>query len=198
MSVRRLDPVPREQVAELEELFAVVEAGMGFLPNNLLIMARRPELVRAFAGMMGQINFNNDISDELRLMVAYMSSYSAGCQYCQAHTFSDLTRAVGDRAPKLEEIWSYETSELFSEAERAALRVAQGAAQVPNAVTDEDFVALKTHYSDDQVVDIMAVIAAFGFLNRWADTFGTPLEDEPRTLGQERLAKSGWTGAKHA
>jgi len=46
---------------------------------------------------------------------------------------------------------------LFSAAERAALRVAQGAAQAPNVVTDEDFTALKQYYTDTQVVDIVAV-----------------------------------------
>src|SRR5262249_57940240 len=80
---------------------------------------------------------------------------------------------------KEEALWEYETSPLFSAAERAALRVAQGAAQVPNAVTDVDFSELKRYYSDAQIVDIVAVIALFGFLNRFNDTMATELESSP-------------------
>jgi alkylhydroperoxidase family enzyme len=77
---------------------------------------------------------------------------------------------------------------LFSDSERAALRVAQGAAQVPNAVTDADFAELKGHYTDAQIVDI-AVISLFGFLNRFDDTMATELEASPLETGGRFLAK---------
>ena len=95
-------------------------------------------------------------------------------------------------------MWSYETSPLCSEAERAALRVAQGAAQVPNAVTDADFAELKKHYTGAQIVDIVAVISLFGFLNRFNDTMATELEASPIEAGKRFLAQQGWSVGKHA
>ena len=59
------------------------------------------------------------------------------------------------------------------------------------------FEALRKHYSESQIVELTAVIATFGFLNRWNDTMATELEDEPRTFGAEHLAAHGWEPGKH-
>ena len=74
----------------------------------------------------------------------------------------------------------------------------QGAAQVPNAVTDADFAELKKHYTDAQIVDIVAVISLFGFLNRFNDTIATELEASPIEAGKRFLAKKSWSVGKHA
>ena len=91
-------------------------------------------------------------------------------------------------AEKIEAVWEYETSPLFSEAERAVLRVAQGAAQTPNAVTDEDFGELRKYWDDGQVVEIVATIAVFGFFNRWNDTMATELESSPLRFAEDHLS----------
>jgi alkylhydroperoxidase family enzyme len=80
----------------------------------------------------------------------------------------------------------------------AALRLATRAAAVPNAVTDDDFAELRRHFDDAQVVEIVGVIALFGFLNRWNDTLATTLEDAPRAFAEATLAAQGWTAGKHA
>jgi len=71
-------------------------------------------------------------------------------------------------------------------------------AGTPNAVTDEDFTELKRYYTDAQIVDIVAVIALFGFLNRFNDTMATELESSPVEAGQRFLAQKGWSVGKHA
>jgi alkylhydroperoxidase family enzyme len=123
-----------------------------------------------------------------------VASRAAGCGYCMAHTAHTATR-VGIPPEKEEALWEYETSPLFSAAKRAALRVAQGAAQVPNAVSDDDFAELKRYYTEAQIVDIVAVIA---LLNRFNDTMATELESSPIAAGQRFLAARGWTVGKHA
>ncbi len=171
---------------------------MGFLPNSQLIMARRPEILRAFAQLGAAINGpSSTIDPQLRNLVSQMASRAAGCGYCMAHTAHTAER-VGIAADKENALWEYETSPLFSAAERAALKVAQCAAQVPNAVSDADFAELKKHYTEAQIVDIVAVIALFGFLNRFNDTMATELEASPIEAGKRYLADRGWTVAKHA
>jgi hypothetical protein len=56
---------------------------------------------------------------------------------------------------------------------------------------------LRKHWSDEQVVEIVGVVAMFGFLNRWNDTFATPLEDEPLEFGEKHLTAHGWDAGKH-
>jgi alkylhydroperoxidase family enzyme len=79
----------------------------------------------------------------------------------------------------------------------AALDVAVAAGCVPNAVTDELFAELHKHWTEEQIVEIVAVISYFGFLNRWNDTLATPLEEEPLHFGEEYLASHGWSAGKH-
>jgi hypothetical protein len=68
---------------------------------------------------------------------------------------------------------------------------------VPNAVTDAMFTELRKHWTEEQIVEIVGVISLFGFLNRWNDTMGTPLEDEPIEVGNKYLARGGWKVGKH-
>lgn len=98
---------------------------------------------------------------------------------------------------KLNAVWEYRTSALYSDAERIALDVAFAAGGVPNEVTDEMFANLHEHWTDGQIVEIVATIALFGFLNRWNDTFATPLEEEALAIGQKYLAPQGWDAGKH-
>lgn len=194
----RLDPLPRNAAGDLETVLSASETRMGFLPNSQLIMARRPEILRGFAQLAAAVNGpSSTISPQLRNLVSQMASRAAGCGYCMAHTAHTAER-VGIPAEKEEALWEYDRSPLFTDAERAALRVAQGAAQAPNAVTDADFAELKRHYTDEQIVDIVAVIALFGFLNRFNDTMATELESSPLAVGKHFLATRGWTPGKHA
>ncbi len=126
-----------------------------------------------------------------------VASQAAGCLYCQAHTSSNASRA-GLSAEKIAAVWEFETSPLFEKSERAALRFALGAGSVPNGVTDEIIDDLKQYYSEVQIVELMAVVAMFGYLNRWNDSMATGLEDEPLSFAENNLADTSWQAGKHA
>lgn len=106
-----------------------------------------------------------------------------------------LQHGVADA--KLAAIWDFRTSPLFSDAERAALELAIAASAQPNAVTDEHFTEMKKHWNEAQIVEIVAVVSFFGFMNRYNDTMATPLEDEPIEVAEKHLAKQGWELGKH-
>jgi uncharacterized peroxidase-related enzyme len=192
----RVRPVSRDEVPELEDAFAPVEQRMGFLPNSMLTMAHRPAILRAVAGLT-QAARTGTVSPELKELVALVASTAAGCRYCQAHTASNATRK-GAHAEKIAQVWSYETSDLFSDAERAALRLAHHAALVPNASTDDDFDELRRHFDDGEIVELVTMIALFGFLNRWNDTLATDLETKPFELASAVIGPAGWEPGKHA
>ncbi len=191
-----VEPVAREDIPDLEPLLQMVEAVMGFVPNSMLTMARWPELLNSFAGLAAVISGPGSVDGGLKHLVSLMASRAAGCRYCQAHTSAG---ALGAGVPesKLVELWEFETSGLFSEAERAALRLARDAAQVPNLSGPEHFEELGRHFNSRQVVELVAQISLFGFLNRWNDTMATRLETEPGEVAQRFLAPSGWEPGKH-
>jgi alkylhydroperoxidase family enzyme len=129
-------------------------------------------------------------------LIAHVSSRTAGCQYCMAHTAGGALH-FGIEDEKVAAVWDYQTSPLYSAAERVALDLTVAASCVPNAVTDDMFVEMRKHWSEDQIVEIVGCISVFGFLNRWNDTLATPLEREPIVIGEKFLAKNGWSVGKH-
>lgn len=126
-------------------------------------------------------------------LISQVCSRAAGCQYCMAHTASQRVESQKQAA-----LWDYRTSPLFSDKERVTLDFALAAGSVPNDVTDELFGQMRQHWTDAQIVDITALIAMFGFLNRWNDTMATPLEEEPIATASMFLAPHGWSVGKHA
>jgi uncharacterized peroxidase-related enzyme len=189
-------PKTREMLADMEPTFQAVEAAMGFLPNSMLTMAHWPELLQSFGGFAGGIIGGGELERSLKQLVAFVVSNAAGCRYCQAHT-SHGAEVSGVSSEKIQAAFEFETSALFTDAEKAALRVALHAGMVPNAVEPEHMDALREHFSDKQCVEVVAVISLFGFLNRWNDTMATTLEETPRAFASETIAGAGWEVGKH-
>ena len=82
----RISLALREPVGDQEAMLNAIEQTMGYLPNNLLIMAHWPELLRAFSGLGGTILHTGVIEAELKQLMAMVASTAHGCEYCQAHT----------------------------------------------------------------------------------------------------------------
>ena len=157
-------------------------------------MAHWPELLTAFGGIGATILQSGELDRGLKQLVAMVASAAHGCHYCQAHT-SHSAHKLGVSQEKVEATFEFESSSLFSDAERAALKLAWHAALQPNASSHSDFASLKEHYSDREIVEIVSVIALFGFLNRWSDTMGSELDPLPQAfaesinLGARRLGR---------
>lgn len=193
----RVAPLARRELEEFEPFFQIVEQVMGFVPNSMLTMGRRPEILRGFTALTAPVLGPGKIPADLKQLIAFVSSNASGCRYCQAHTSSSARRA-GAAQEKIDAAFEYATSPLFSDAERAALSLAHDASLVPNATTDAHFEALGRHYGEEEIVEIMAVISLFGWLNRWNDTMATALEDEPTAFAEQNLADRGWKIGAHS
>jgi alkylhydroperoxidase family enzyme len=114
-----------------------------------------------------------------------------------AHNAGGSLRS-GIEEKKLEAVWEFRTSPLFTDAERVALEFAIAAASQPNDVTDALFDRMKQHWTEGGIVEITALVSYFGFMNRFNDTMATPLEDEPIEVAEKHIAAHGWSIGKHA
>ena len=192
----RLKPLPQDP--ELADIFSVFRCVGSIIPNAVLIMQRKPKILRAYVQLSKAISdpVTSEVDAGFKRLIAHVVSRAAGCRYCMTHTVG-LAHCAGIDDAKLEAVWEYRTSPLYTEAERIALDVALAAGGVPNEVTDEMFAKLREHWSDGQIVEIVAMISLFGFLNRWNDTLATPLEGEALALGEKYLAPHGWEAGRH-
>lgn len=187
----RVTPLTPDDVnITLREALAIQKELLGLVPESLLTMAYRPRMASLFADLASEVLLPASVDRGLKQLVGYISSSAAGCRYCQAHT-AQSADMVGVPLEKLEAAFMFETSPLFSDAERAALRVAFNGSVVPNQATDSDFDELKRHFSNEQIVELVGVIALFGWLNRWNDTMNTTLEGSPASFYAQHNLKVG-------
>ncbi len=192
-----ITPLPPDHDTEVAEMATSFNETLGFCPNSVLTMQRRPAIAKAFIGLNKAVMENHGrVTSELKRLIGYVASLTAGCQYCQAHTIRAAER-YGASEAQLVHIWEYQSHAAFSDAERAALDFAVAASAVPNAVDAAISARLHQHWDEGEIVEILGVIALFGYLNRWNDSMGTSLESPAQESGSDYLGGHGWTGGKH-
>ena len=192
-----IPPLPPDHDPETRELAAFFDETLGFCPNSVLTMQRRPVIARAFIQLnMAVMASAGRVTSALKRLVGYVSSQTAGCRYCQAHTIRAAER-YGAESEQLTHIWEYRTHPAFDAAERAALDLAVAASSVPNAVTPELQARVREHWDEGEIVELMGVIALFGYLNRWNDSMATTLEEGAEASGRQWLLPDGWERGKH-
>ena len=193
--VRPLSPESNPDVSKLAEFF---NETLGFCPNSVLTMQIRPEIARSFINLnMAVMTNHGRVTSAFKRIIAWVSSNAAGCNYCQAHAIRAAER-YGAEQEQLDNIWEYNTHESFNEAERAALDFSLAASQLPNAVDEELQQRLHRYWDDGEIVEILAVVSLFGYLNRWNDSMATSIENGATESAEKYLAKSGWNKGKHA
>jgi len=192
-----VQPLGRSTNPEMEEMAQFYEETLGFTPNSLFTMSRRPHISAAFLELNRAVMENQGrVTSGLKRLIAYMSSLCTGCRYCQAHAIRAAERYDTDQE-KMDNIWEYKTHPVFSNGERAALDLAIAGSSIPNAVDDEIAEKMRQHWDEGEIVEIMGVIALFGYLNRWNDSMGTKLEEPAAESGSRLLVKEGWDRGKH-
>jgi uncharacterized peroxidase-related enzyme len=192
-----ISPLPPDHDQDVAELATFFNETLGFCPNSVLTMQRRPAIAKAFIGLNKAVMANEGrVSSSLKRLIGYLSSLSAGCRYCQAHTIRAAERYGADTV-QLDNIWEYKSHPAFNAAERAALDFAVAASVLPNNVDEQISAELRKHWDEGEIVEILGVVALFGYLNRWNDSMGTTLEEPAAESGQRWLGKHGWERGKH-
>ena len=193
-----VQPINRDSNPELQEMIDFYEETLGFTPNSLFTMMHRPRISIAFLEMNQSVMENKGrVTSALKRLIAYLSSMTTGCRYCEAHAIRAAER-YGAKQDKMANIWEYKTHAVFSDAERAAFDLTIAASRVPNEVDDEISENMRKYWDEGEIVEIMGVIALFGYLNRWNDSMGTMLEKPAVESGEKYLSDKGnWEFNRH-
>jgi uncharacterized peroxidase-related enzyme len=193
--VTPLSPEHSEEVSELAKFF---NETLGFCPNSVLTMQRRPGIAKAFIKLNKAVMQNDgEVTSEQKRLIGYLTSAVTGCRYCQAHTILAAKR-YGGSDERLNNIWNFRDSDLYTDAEKAAFEFSLAASSVPNAVDDQISEELHKYWSDDDIVEILGVVALFGYLNRWNDSMATTMEPGAVDAGETYLThQEDWTRGKH-
>jgi len=186
----RIPPRLIDEIPQFKDMLLKGAETMGFLSDDGLIMAHCPDMLAGAGHFINSVLSNGTIDGGLKRMIGYIVSQSSGCQYCSAHTsYTSLKHGIPES--KMKAIWEYQSSDLFSDKEKAALQLAHHAGSHPNAATDEDFDLLKKHFNTAEMVEIVFTISLYGFLNKFNDTIKTTIESEPQSAFQKLMKQHG-------
>ena len=97
-------PLPPDHDPETKQLAEFFNETLGFCPNSVLTMQRRPAIARAFIQLNMAVMANEGrVTSALKRLVGYVASHAAGCRYCQAHTIRAAER-YGAEAEQMEHV----------------------------------------------------------------------------------------------
>ena len=77
----RLDPLPPEHTPALKPQFDSFFKSLGFVPNSVLTMQRKPRLVQAFVAMQSAIwDPDSNVDRGFKRLIAFVASRATGCR----------------------------------------------------------------------------------------------------------------------
>ena len=104
MKRRLVNPLPKDANQEAADLAEFYHETLGFTPNSLFTMMHRPRIALAFQEMNKAVMENKGrVTSALKRLIAYLSSMTAGCRYCEAHAIRAAER-YGSEQDKMNHI----------------------------------------------------------------------------------------------
>ena len=170
----------------------------GVISSTVKTISYHPKIADAFTKLnITVMACKGAVAPEFKRLIRYISGISSGYLYCGAYIILGA-ECFGSSKKRLDKTWKCSNSSAFSNEEKTSLDLAFTAASVPNKVTKKLVSQFKRYWNDSDIVEIMGFIVLFGFLNRWNDSIGSPLEDLPIEKGEKYLNKTtNWTPGKH-
>lgn len=142
--------------------------GSGIEPME--IWAYQPKMLSAMGKFNQGIRKGRSVDDRLKGLVELKGAQMIGCEFC-VDLGSQICRNSGLSDDELLALPNYRSSTLFSDRERVALDYTVAVMRTPVAVTDELFAQMREHFSEEQMVEITALLALTN-LDRFNAAFG--------------------------
>jgi len=179
--VARIQGVPREQAGAVVRLvYRLMRNGMKKLTGRepahgsgiepIEIWAHQPKMMTGMGRFQQAVRKGNTVDDRLKNLVELKGAQMIGCEFC-VDLGSRICQKSGFSDDELLALPRYRDSDLFSEREKLALDYAVAVMRTPVEVTDELFAHMKEQFSDEQLVEITALLTVVN-LDRFNAAFG--------------------------
>ena len=166
----RLTPVehPANPLMRLAYRLSTRRYGKVLMPLKVMY-ARKPRLLM-IAGQMARTMEGLSLDPSLRMLVQVYASRLNGCTFCQDLILAEALRHKLGRE-RFDALAEYRTSPLFSDRERAALALVDDATGA-RRVSDATWAALRAHFSETEIVELVWANAAENYFNLQATALG--------------------------
>ena len=116
----------------------------------------------------GKLVSDSTLPATVQELVKIRASQINGCGFCTDMHTKDAAHA-GETAQRLHLVAAWREATVFTEAERAALAVAEQGTRIADAaggVTDEAWADAAKHFDEDQLVALISLLAVINAYNR--------------------------------
>jgi AhpD family alkylhydroperoxidase len=144
------------------------QTGSGMEP--IAIWAYQPKMMMAMGKFNQAVRKGKSVDERLKNLIELKGAQMIGCEYC-VDLGSQICRNSGLSDDELLALPRYPESDLFTDREKLALDYTVAVMRTPVEVTDELFARLKEHFSDEQLVEITALLTLVN-LDRFNAAFG--------------------------
>jgi alkylhydroperoxidase family enzyme len=134
------------------------------------VWAHQPKAMSGMGKFQQAVRKAHTVEERLKYLVELKGAQMIGCEYC-VDLGSQICRNSGFSDEELLALPHYRQSELFTEHEKLALDYTVAVVRTPVEVTDELFARMKEHFSDEQLVEITALLTVVN-LDRFNAAFG--------------------------
>jgi AhpD family alkylhydroperoxidase len=144
------------------------QTGSGIEPME--IWAYQPKMMTAMGKFNQAVRKGKSVDERLRNLIELKGAQMIGCEFC-VDLGSQICRNSGFSDEELLALPHYRQSNLFSDRDKLALDYTVGTMRTPVEVSDELFDRMKEHFSDEQLVEITALLTLVN-LDRFNAAFG--------------------------
>jgi len=161
---------PEQASPEVKEIY---EQKLKGKPGNVQkALAHRPDMLKNFLGFYASVG--RSLDRKLYELIYIRTSMINQCHYCLQHHLASSKR-VGLTSDDWKPLQAKDLSP-FGDKEQTALMYAEKLTRDPHSVNDADFVQLKKHFSDAEIVDIHLLTGLANLTNRVTDPLGLAVE----------------------
>ena len=124
----------------------------------LEIYAHRPRLLVGYGMMEDATAKLHRVNERLKVLAELKAATLTRCEYC-IDIGSKIAQRAGVSEAQILALPHYRTSEHFDDLERLVIDYAVGVSSTPVDVPDELFAGLRSHFDDEQLVELTHAIA---------------------------------------
>ena len=170
----RIPLLERDQVtSEVANIYDVLQKTRGVVPNMFKTLAHTPALALATAGYLKALLGDGALPGFYKELIAMRLSVLLTSEYAvKAHALS--AKQKGATEAQIAAARGDYQSGPFTEAEKLGFDAAERLHRSAAEITDEFFASLKQHFSDPQIIELVATAAAFELFPRFVDALRIP------------------------
>src|SRR6202451_179271 len=144
------------------------QTGSGIEPIE--VWAHQPKMMMGMGKFNQAVRKGTSVDERTKCLVELKGAQMIGCEYC-VDLGSQICRNSGFSDDELLALPRYRSSDLFTEREKLALDYAVAVMRPPVEVTDDLFARVKEHFTDEQLVELTALLTVVN-IDRFNAAFG--------------------------